>query len=96
MLGWSTADRYARALVQGGSLIPTLILLGLILGHWWRWTLPAAAVGWSVLLAASEVTTSPLALLAGAALAVVNTGLGVLIYLTVRSVVGAATRRVRA
>jgi len=77
-------------------MIPTLILLGVVLGRWWRWTPPTAAVGWPLVLVASGVTTSPGELFAGAALAVANTGLGALVYLAVRSAVGGAMRRVRA
>jgi hypothetical protein len=27
-------------------MIPTLILFGVVLGQWWRWTLSVAAIGW--------------------------------------------------
>lgn len=31
-------------------MIPTLILLGLVFGHWWKTTLAVGTVGWVVLL----------------------------------------------
>jgi hypothetical protein len=58
-----------------------LILFGLLFGRWWRSSLTVAAVRWSVLLGATgglRFEASPL--LSAAGLAMVNTGVGVLIH----------------
>ena len=59
-------------------MVPTLILLGLVLGHWWRWTLPLAIVG-------TPITAGELVI--AAVLSLVNTGLGMVVYQLGRSVV---------
>lgn len=61
-------------------MIPSLILLGLLLGRWWRVALVAAAVGWPVLLVATDVAAFDAGLLGAAALAVANSGVGVLAH----------------
>jgi hypothetical protein len=62
-------------------VIPTLILFGLVVGRWWRSSLTVAAVGWPVMLIATGVMTWEANQLLGAAgLAIVNTGVGVLIH----------------
>ena len=63
-------------------MIPTMILLGLIFGRWWRPALAAAAVGWPLLLGATNVIDfAEAGILAGAALlAVANAGVGVLLH----------------
>ncbi|MFD0782369.1 hypothetical protein ACFQZ8_00285 [Micromonospora azadirachtae] len=61
-------------------MIPALMLFGLVLGRWWRVSLIAAAVGWPILLVASDVVNIELALLTASALAVANTGVGVLVH----------------
>jgi hypothetical protein len=53
-------------------MIPTLIVLGLVLGRWWRLLLVTAALGWPLLLVADGVMHMEFGLLAAAALAVVN------------------------
>jgi hypothetical protein len=75
-------------------VIPTLILFGLIFGHWWRATLIAAAVGWPILVIVAGIDIEP-ALLPVAALAgVANAAVGVLVHrglwLVVRSSTNAA------
>jgi hypothetical protein len=62
-------------------MIPTMILLGLVFGRWWRLSLVAAAVGWPALLVAGGVMDVDVPLLAEAAgLAVANTAVGVLVH----------------
>jgi hypothetical protein len=61
-------------------VIPTLILFGLLFGRWWRASSLAAAVGWPVLLVATDVMDVEPGLLGAAGLAVVNTGVGVLVH----------------
>jgi hypothetical protein len=61
-------------------VIPTLILFGLVFGHWWRLSLIAAALGWPLLLVVSDVMSVEVGLVGAAVLAVINTGIGVLIH----------------
>lgn len=61
-------------------MIPTLILFGLVFGRWWRLSLVAAAVGWPVLLVATDVMDVEVGLLGAAGLAVINAGVGVLVH----------------
>jgi hypothetical protein len=61
-------------------MIPTLILFGLVFGRWWRFCLIAAALGWPVLLVVSDVMTAEIGLLGATGLAVINTGIGVLVH----------------
>ncbi|WP_435121721.1 hypothetical protein [Micromonospora tulbaghiae] len=73
-------------------MIPVLILFGVLLGRWWRSSLVAAALGWPVLLVATDVTEVDAGLLGAAVLAVVNTAAGVLLHQGARL----AIRRLRA
>ena len=61
-------------------MIPTLILIGAVLGRWWRVTLAVSVVGWPVLLVATGAMSAGPALAGAAGLAVLNTGAGVLIH----------------
>jgi len=61
-------------------MIPTLILFGLVFGRWWRFCLIAAALGWPVLLVVSDVMSAEVGLLGATGLAVINTGIGVLVH----------------
>lgn len=61
-------------------MIPTLILFGLIFGRWWRLSLVAAAVGWPVLLVATDTMDVEVGLLGAAGFAVINAGVGVLVH----------------
>ena len=61
-------------------MIPTLILFGLVFGRWWRLSLAAAALAWPVVLVATGVMSVEPGLLVASALAVANTGVGVLIH----------------
>jgi hypothetical protein len=63
-------------------VIPTMILFGLVFGHWWKATLVLAALGWPVLLVVAGVDIEPVALPAAAAFGVVNAGVGVLVHQT--------------
>ncbi|MEU4565875.1 hypothetical protein [Micromonospora sp. NPDC023956] len=60
-------------------MIPTLLLVGLLLGRWWKTTLLLAAVGWPTLLVATGVLDVGRDLGIASALAVVNAGVGVLV-----------------
>jgi hypothetical protein len=57
-----------------------LILLGLVFGRWWRSSLIAAAVGWPVLLIATDVMSVEAGLLGASALAMMNAAVGVLVH----------------
>ena len=61
-------------------MIPTLILVGLVFGRWWRVVIPVAAVGWAVLLIATGVESGLLFALGAAAIAIPNVALGVLVH----------------
>jgi hypothetical protein len=68
-------------------MIPTLILLGVLLGRWYRWVLVGAVVGWPALLVVDGVLVWGWVLLGASAVAAVNTGVGVLAYQGIRRVV---------
>lgn len=61
-------------------MIPTMILVGLVLGRWWRVVLVASAFGWPLLLVATDVVDFGAALIEAAALALVNACVGVLAH----------------
>ena len=61
-------------------MIPTMILVGLVLGRWWRVALLVAALGWPMLLGLTGLLESPGAALVSAVLAVANAGVGVLVH----------------
>jgi hypothetical protein len=61
-------------------VIPTLILIGLVFGHWWRVLIPVAAVGWPVLLIVTGVDSGFVFALGAAAFAVANVLVGVLVF----------------
>jgi hypothetical protein len=80
-------------------VIPTLILLGLVFGHWWKTTLVAAAVGWPLLLIVTGVDSGLDFALGAAALALANAAVGILVHqalwLLVRGVTSVGRRAVR-
>jgi hypothetical protein len=61
-------------------VIPTLIMFGAVSGRWWRVTFLASALGWPLLLLVTGAWSIEPALLGASALAVLNTGAGVLIH----------------
>ena len=74
-------------------MIPTLLVIGLLFGRWWR-TVPIATLGWVAWLLADGVLRWNAVELAGAAVvAAVNTGVGVLVHHAVRLVLTRAWRR---
>ncbi len=62
------------------NMIPTMILVGLILGRWWWGALASAAIGWPLVLVATDVMRLEPGLVAAAGLAVANAGVGVLAH----------------
>ena len=61
-------------------MIPTMILVGLVLGRWWWLALPSGALLWGVLLLATGATGLDAGLAEGIALGLANCGVGVLIH----------------
>lgn len=65
-------------------MIPTLLLAGLVSGKWWRISIPAATIGWALLLLV-DGTVSDLTDFAGAAwFGFINVTVGVLVFQGVR------------
>jgi hypothetical protein len=68
-------------------VIPTILLVGLLFGRWWKIAVPLAVVGWPTLLIATGVESgSGFAINAGA-LAAANVVVGVLAYQAMRVIV---------
>ncbi len=61
-------------------MIPTMMVVGVVLGRWWKIALAVAALGWPMLLVATGLMDVEPGLLAASALAVVNAGVGVLAH----------------
>lgn len=61
-------------------MIPVLLVIGLVLGRWWRTTLAVATILWPVVLVLSEVMDVTWELLGAAALAFVNTLIGIVVH----------------
>lgn len=61
-------------------MIPSLILLGVLLGRWWWLPLPVAAAGWPALLVATGAMDIGPGLIAASGLALLNTGVGVAVH----------------
>lgn len=58
-------------------MIPTMILVGLLLGRWWKSTLVAGVLSWPAWLWIDGVLTTPAQVAGAAVLAVLNTAVGV-------------------
>lgn len=65
-------------------MIPSLLLVGLVLGRWWWLPLLLAALGWPTLLVATEAMTVTPGLVGAAGLAVLNAAVGVAVHQAVR------------
>ncbi|MEV0428538.1 hypothetical protein ACIBPB_12185 [Micromonospora sp. NPDC049836] len=65
-------------------MIPSLLLVGLVLGRWWWLPLLLAAVGWPALLVATGAMTVAPGLVGAAGLAVLNAAVGVAVHQAVR------------
>ena len=57
-------------------MIPTMILLGLVLGRWWWAALVAALIGWPTLLLVTDII-GPSEIPVAALLALLNAAVGV-------------------
>lgn len=72
-------------------MIPTMILLGLLLGRWWKLALLVGTSGWTVLLWSQGLLATPMEIVGAAVLALANTAVGILLH----QVLLAFVRRVR-
>jgi hypothetical protein len=71
------------------DVIPTVILLGLMFGRWWRIAIPVAAIGWPVLLITTGVDSGLGFAAAAGLLAAANVVVGVLAYQGIRRIIRA-------
>ena len=62
------------------TVIPTLLLIGLVLGRWWRVVVPVAAFGWTALLIASDIGSGLRFAVDATAFAAANLVVGVLVH----------------
>lgn len=65
-------------------MIPTLLLVGFVLGRWWRVVIPAAAIGWAVLLIVTGVNSGLSFAVAAAFLGAINVGVGAVVFQAAR------------
>ena len=65
-------------------MIPTLLLVGLVFGRWWRVVIPAAAIGWAVLLMVDGVDSGFSFAAAAALLGAINVAVGVVVFQAAR------------
>ena len=61
-------------------MIPTLLLVGLVLGRWWRVVIPLAAIGWSAWLITTGVDSGFGFAVAAGLLGAINVTVGVLLH----------------
>lgn len=61
-------------------MIPTMILVGLLLGRWWKPALVVGTTAWPFLLWTQGVISTPAELGGAAALGLVNTAAGILVH----------------
>ena len=72
---------------EEAAVIPTMILFGLLLGRWWKFALIVGTSAWTVLLRSQGLLATPPEIVGAAALALVNTAVGVLVHQLVLAVV---------
>jgi hypothetical protein len=65
-------------------VIPTLLLVGLVLGRWWRVVIPAGAIGWAGLLMVHGVDSGLSFAAAAALLGAINVAVGVVVFQAAR------------
>jgi hypothetical protein len=61
-------------------VIPTLLLIGLVFGRWWRAVIPLATIGWVIVLVSTGTGSGLAFAVEAAALAVANLVVGVLVF----------------
>jgi hypothetical protein len=74
-------------------VIPTLLLLGLVLGYWWKLVIPIGAVAWVAVLTLTGVGSGVDFAIGAALFAAANLAVGVLVFQAVRFVALARRRR---
>jgi hypothetical protein len=77
------------------DVIPTVLLVGLLFGRWWKITVPVAVLGWPTVLIASGVDSGFRFAVAAGVLAAANVVVGVLAYQAVRLIVRRAAALTR-
>ena len=65
-------------------MIPTVLLVGLVFGQWWRIAIPVAVLGWPALLITTGVDSGPRFAAAAGLLAGANVVVGVLAFQAIR------------
>ena len=65
-------------------VIPTVLLIGLLFGHWWKITIPVAVLGWPILLIATGVDSGFQFVMGAGSFAAANVAVGVLVYQAIR------------
>jgi hypothetical protein len=76
-------------------VIPTLLLAGLAFGKWWRVSIPAAVIGWPVLLLATGVVSDLTHFVGAAWFGLINVTVGVFVFQGGRLVTQALGRAFR-
>jgi hypothetical protein len=61
-------------------VVPTMLLVGLVFGRWWRVTIPVGTLAWVVLLIAISTGSGLPFVLGAAALGAANVFVGALVY----------------
>ncbi len=75
-------------------MIPTMILFGLLLGRWWKVTVPLAGVVWVLLLVSGDMDLSPSEMAGAGVLGAINAAVGAVVYLAAARGVGALARTI--
>lgn len=72
-----------------------MFLFGLVLGRWWKVTVPLAAVTWPLLLVLSDIDLDRWEAAAAAILGMANAGVGAALYLAAAGLVVVVVRSLR-
>lgn len=73
-------------------MIPTMILVGLLLGRWWKTALVLGSTAWPVLLWTQGLIDTAPEIAGAAALALANTAVGAMVHQLVLALVRRARR----
>jgi hypothetical protein len=74
------------------GVIPTLLLVGLIFGHWWRVVVPLAVIAWVASLVLADIGSGSGFVVSAASLAAANVIVGVALNRGLRSLFGSFFR----
>ncbi|MGZ4155486.1 MAG: hypothetical protein ACXVQ0_13505 [Actinomycetota bacterium] len=77
-------------------MIPTVILVGLVFGRWWKVVVPAAVIAWPVLLITSGIDSGLAFFVNAGALAAANVVVGVFLFWLLRALVRSTATAARA